>query len=166
MISRRSFIQKAALSSALIGSLPIIDSFALPHQPDAGLFTLSTRLVQTWGEKLISLQVTDSSSDKYGGIVCPTYNIVHGRIGDTIYPFFHLAHTKKESKYIDASVLLYRWIEKHVSQDDGSWLNEPVKGAWKGTTVFSIIALAETLKHHGSIMDASFKKELTDRLVK
>lgn len=166
MISRRSFIRKAALGGALIGSMPAINSLALPYKPESGLYTLCARLVQTWGEKLISLQVTDSSSDKYGGIVCPTYNIVHGRIGDTIYPFFHLAHTNKESKYMDASVLLYRWMEKHVSQDDGSWLNEPIKGSWKGTTVFSIIALAETLKHHGGIMDPSFKNELTDRLAK
>jgi hypothetical protein len=87
-------------------------------------------------------------------------------MGDCIYPFLHLASTSGDSAYLDAAVLLYRWMERTVSQDDGSWLNEPKKGAWKGTTVFSAIALAEAVKHHGHLLDHSFKQEITARLQK
>lgn len=155
------------MGSAALISLPVLENFAFTsYESTPDLYELSTRLLQTWAQTLIQLQVTDQSKEEYGGIICPTYKIVHGRIADTIYPFFHLAHKTDDSKYTDASIRLYRWMEKHVSQEDGSWLNEPVKDSWKGTTIFSIIALAETIKNHGAIMDSSFKEEVTNRLNK
>ncbi len=167
MLSRRNFIKSVSIGSAGLISLPLTDNFAFTASATKSeLHTLSAQLLHTWAEKLISLQVTDQSKEEYGGILCPANKIVHGRIGDTIYPFLHLAHSTNDSKYIDASILLYRWMEKHVSQEDGSWLNEPVKGSWKGTTVFSIIALAESINYHGAIIDPAFKTELTNRLHK
>jgi len=123
--------------------------------------------MQQWAKGLLDLQVTDKSRTlDYGGIWCPADKAVHGRVGDSIYPFFYLADKTKDSKYIDASVLLFRWMESRVSQPDGSWLNEPVKGSWKGTTVFAAIALAEAVKNHGTLMDPQFKTEVTNRLKK
>lgn len=113
------------------------------------------------------MQITDQQRvDDYGGIWCPADKAVHGRVGDAIYPFFYLADKTKDNRYTEAALLLYRWIERRVSQPDGSWLNEPVKGSWKGTTVFMAIALAEALKHHGALMPAAFKNELSVRLKK
>lgn len=167
MSTRRDFLKKTSLGGAALLGLPAISGFSFPAAPaPSALFTLSNSLIQRWGEKLLSLQITDSTNPDYGGILCPTYKIVHGRVGDTIYPFFYLAHKTGDHRYTDASVLLFRWLEQHVSQDDGSWLNEPQKGSWKGTTIFSIIALTEALKHHGTLMDAAFKTALTDRLRK
>jgi hypothetical protein len=166
LLTRRNFIRNASLGGAALMALGAGESPwpGLAASPSA-LYTLSNDLVQRWGEKLLQLQVTDKANTQYyGGILCPTYKIVHGRSGDTIYPFFFLADKYKDNRYIDAAVLLFQWMETHVSQDDGSWLNEPVRGSWKGTTVFSSIALAETMLHYGNIMDASFKQRIEDRL--
>jgi hypothetical protein len=168
-LSRRDFIKTTAIGTAgLISAATFTDSFALVPSPvQADLYTLSEQLLRQWAKGLLGLQVMDKTDvNNYGGIYCPANKTVHGRVGDAIYPFYYLAEKTKDSRYIDSATLLYRWMDKRVSQPDGSWLNEPVKGSWKGTTVFSSIALAETLKNHGSIMDNQFKTELTDRLKK
>jgi hypothetical protein len=165
VIPRRSFIKKAAIGSVALLGLQHTRGFTSTYDTSA-LFALSNKLVERWGQSLLKCQITDKSSSDYGGMLCPSYKIVHGRVGDTIYPFFYLAKKTRDSKYIDAAMLLYRWMEQHVSQPDGSWLNEPMKDSWKGTTVFSIIALCEAIKFHGDLMPPSFKKELQERLKK
>jgi len=169
MISRRSFIKTSAIAgTGLVGGLYSTNvlGFEIP-KPNTDLYQLSASLMQDWAAALLRLQITDKTrTDDYGGIWCPADKAVHGRVGDTIYPFFYLADQTKDSKYIDASVLLYRWMENRVSQPDGSWLNEPVKGSWKGTTVFAAIAMAEALKNYGQLMDTAFKNEMTARLKK
>jgi hypothetical protein len=138
-----------------------------PASPAADLQMLSTALTADWAKKLLALQVLDQDrTDDYGGIICPSRKIVHGRVGDTIYPFLHMAHRTNDSRYVDASVLLYRWMERRVSQPDGSWLNEPAKDSWKGTTVFSAIALCEAIHYHGELMDPTFRRGIRDRLSK
>ena len=146
---------------------PGIPASISPFPPDPSeLYTLSQSLTEVWAKKLLDLQVLDTSRpQEYGGILCPTEHIVHGRIGDTIYPFLHMARRTGDSRYVDASVLLFRWIENNVSQPDGSWLNEP-KDSWKGTTVFSVIALCEALRYHGELMDPAFKDAVRVRLLK
>jgi hypothetical protein len=169
MSSRRDFIKTTALGTAgILSSAPFADSFALDIiQPPADLYTLSEGLLKQWGKALIDLQITNKADTlNYGGIYCPANKTVHGRIGDAIYPFFYLADKTKDSRYIDSAMLLYRWMDSGVSQPDGSWLNEPVKNSWKGTTVFSSIALAETLKNYGHLLDSKFKNELSQRLIK
>ena len=168
-LSRRDFIKTTAIGTAgLISATTSADSFALNPSPvQADLYTLSEQLLRQWAKGLLDLQVRDKTDiNNYGGIYCPANKTVHGRVGDAIYPLYYLAEKTKDSRYIDSAALLYRWMDKRVSQPDGSWLNEPVKGSWKGTTVFSSIALAETLKNHVSIMDNQFKDELTNRLKK
>lgn len=167
--SRRRFIKTSAAGSiGLLGTLQGMDQWWLPGTQGPGsLYQLSNQLVTVWGQSLLNLQVLDTSrKDDYGGIFCPTNKIVHGRVGDTIYPFLHLAKQTKDQRYVDGAVLLFRWMERRVSQEDGSWLNEPVKGAWKGTTIFSIIALCDALHYHGDLLDESFKQEVKVRLKK
>ncbi|HEY9049400.1 MAG TPA: hypothetical protein VIN08_26055 [Ohtaekwangia sp.] len=168
MISRRNFIKSSSLGSLALMGLTMPDAFLLSAPAaKSQLYLRSNELLQTWGSKLRQLQVTDATrTTEYGGILCPTYNIVHGRVGDTILPFFHLAHKNNDSSYIDAAMLLYRWMEKTVSQEDGSWLNEPVKNSWKGTTIFTIIALTEALRNYSALMEPAFRNELTNRLKK
>jgi len=168
LASRRSFIKTSAIAgTGLLGGLYVTDALGFQQQSHADLYQLSSSLLKQWAAGLINLQITDSGRvNDYGGIWCPADKAVHGRVGDTIYPFFYLAAKTNNSKYIDASVLLYRWMENRVSQPDGSWLNEPVKGSWKGTTVFAAIALAEAVKNHGALMDTQFKNDVTARLKK
>ena len=154
----------------VIRPIPIAPGGAAAPPISAGdttdLYTLSHSLTETWARTLLDLQVLDPSRpQEYGGILCPTEHIVHGRVGDTIYPFLHMAHRTGDSRYTDAAVLLFRWMESNVSQPDGSWLNEP-KDSWKGTTVFSVIALCEALRYHGELMDPAFKNAIRARLLK
>lgn len=165
MLSRRNFIRiSAAGGIATTGLLPVNTLMGFDG-PSSSLPVVSAGLLREWCETLLRLQVTDKTNSKhYGGIYCPADKAVHGRSGDTIYPFLHLAHKQKDNRYLDAAILLYRWMETHVSQPDGSWLNEPVAGSWKGTTVFAATSLAETLRYHGNILDSSFRNEIEERL--
>jgi hypothetical protein len=166
--SRRGFIKTTAAGG--VGLFTTLKGFSEYDFGSAAanneLYTLSKQLVLEWGRNLFYLQPKDKQDSNYGGIVCPTYKKVHGRVGDAMYPFLHIAHIDNDSRYVDSAILLYRWIEKNVSQEDGSWLNEPVKGSWKGTTIFTIIALCDALQYHGALLDNTFKKEMMDRLKK
>ena len=151
-ITRRRFIGMAAGGIGFAaGGISLAAGGAgfirpLPPSPPEEFAALCGELTATWAKTLLGLQVVDAGRpEEYGGILCPTRRIVHGRVGDTIYPFMHMAHRTGDHRYIDASVLLFRWMETRVSQPDGSWLNE-VKDSWKGTTVFTVIALCEALR--------------------
>jgi hypothetical protein len=165
-INRRHFIKTSAIAGVACATGLKLSAFAATEAP-LPLYSTSWMLVQTWAEALLKMQITDKRRvDDFGGIWCPADKAVHGRVGDAIYPFFYMAAQTKDSRYTDAAMLLYRWIERRVSQPDGSWLNEPVKGSWKGTTVFMAIALGEALKHHSELMGPAFKAELMARLKK
>jgi len=152
-------------SAALAGGAYSNVFASLPSNCELSL--LSNELLQTWINALLPLQITDQSRPEgYGGIWCPACKRVHGRVADAIYPLLYMADKKQGSKYLDSAVLLYRWMEKHVSQPDGSWLNDVEKNSWKGITVFTSIALAETLINHGSALDENFKNEVRARLKK
>ncbi len=164
-LSRRTFIKTSAIG---LSAIPFAGSLAFDLADDQDdLYSLSEQLTRQWAKALIALQVTDKADvNNYGGIFCPADKIVHGRCADAIYPFFRLAEQTKDSRYIDSAMLLYHWMENRVSQPDGSWLNEPVKGAWKGITVFTTIGLAEMLKNHGELAGTKFKNEVIERLRK
>lgn len=166
-VSRRTFILNTTAGSIGLAMGNINRLVAADRWQPAGdnLYALSNSLTATWAATLLGLQEKDKQSPDYGGIRCPSFHIVHGRIGDIIYPFMHMARRTGDSRYIDASVLLFRWIEANVSQPDGSWLNEKTD-KWKGTTVFTVIALCEALRYHGDLMDGAFKHALHDRLLK
>jgi hypothetical protein len=164
LVSRRQFILTAAAGGIGVAR-GNINRLATAAAAGQDLYLLSHSLTATWATTLLGLQVKDAQSADYGGIRCPNYHNIHGRIGDTIYPFMHMARRTGDSRYLDAAVLLFRWMEANVSQPDGSWLNEK-NDKWKGTTVFTVIALCEALRYHGDLMDASFKNALHDRLVK
>jgi hypothetical protein len=164
--SRRDFIKTSAMGAAAAAGHWHTGNFFSGNPAPNELLTLAQTLSATWAKTLLQLQVTDSNSANYGTMIYPPENKVHGRMGDTFYPFLHFARNTKDNRYLDAAILLYRWMEKTVSQEDGSWLNEPVKNSWKGTTVFTSIALAEALKLHGDLLDNSFRQQIMDRLKK
>ncbi|MFB6454688.1 hypothetical protein ACE38W_05395 [Chitinophaga sp. Hz27] len=168
MLSRRRFIKNTAIgTTGVIGSLYASPGIAFPKpSADDPLGDISRSLLLLWGKNLLSMQVKDSNSPHYGTIISPAENQVHGRSADAIFPFMHLAAHTGNHAYVDASVLLYNWMERTVSQPDGSWLNEPKKDSWKGTTVFTTIALAETMLHYDHLLDNAFRQSIRDRLHK
>jgi hypothetical protein len=54
-----------------------------------------------------------------------------------------------------------------VDCDNGAWQNDPgKKHGWEGITVFGAIALAESLHHHGKLLDTATRVAWLDRLRK
>jgi hypothetical protein len=74
-----------------------------------------------------------------------------------------MAEATGEKKYLDAGIAVFEWSQ-NVSQPDGSWTNDVNPNSWNGTTVFGAIALAETLKYHGDLLEADRRQNWTDRL--
>ncbi|WP_345953353.1 hypothetical protein [Mucilaginibacter sp. PAMB04168] len=167
-MNRRSFVKSATVGTAgLVIATHAADAASLFTAPYSELYTLSRSLLTTWVNALLKLQIKDKrNAADYGGILSPANGKVHGRVADTIYPLLYLANETQESRYVDAASLLYEWMERNVTQPDGSWLNEPVKGSWKGTTVFTIIALCEAISKHSNTLDSVWKARMLDRLKK
>ena len=167
--SRRNFLKISAFAGAAVYSGFNLAgcNHKLAENQTNNLYILSNNLLQEWGERLLELQVkTGNSSPELGGIMCPACNRVHGRMGDAIYPFLFLADKNKSSHYLDGAVMMFDWMERNVTQPDGSWLNEATNGTWKGITVFGAVALAEALKNHGKILDRKIHDKMMERLRK
>jgi hypothetical protein len=173
--SRRDFIKKTGMVLAMPGLAEIYHpGFFYNGSEESGLlkagredYHLYFRLLTRWCDALINLQVTDRTfPGLYGGILCPACSRVHGRIGDAVYPFMRMASLTGKRKYIDAAVRVMEWSENNVSFPDGSWVNDVNVNLWKGITVFSSIALAETLKFHGHLLGSHIRQKWTERLRK
>lgn len=120
-------------------------------------------LLQTWCNGLLFLQVNGGPDD--GGIFSPSHRFVNGRCGDAVYPFLTLYHLTGNNRYRKAAIKVFNWSEAHVSQPDGSWVNETDgKNNWKGITCFSVIALGEALRHHGYALTTAESQRWRDRL--
>src|SRR3954468_19743499 len=125
-VSRRKFIITAATGGVgvVLGNR-LAAAATSPFLAGDDLYALSNSLSATWATALLGLQITDKAQGAdYGGLRCPGTQRIYGRIGDAIYPFMQMARRTGDHRYIDAATLLFRWIETHVSQSDGSWLNE------------------------------------------
>ncbi|TWU51729.1 hypothetical protein [Rubripirellula reticaptiva] len=128
---------------------------------------LTKSLLVDWCDGMIRHQI-DAPDDptRHGALACPACTHIHGRCSDALYPFLHLAHVTDDKKYLDAAINVYGWAENNVSQPDGSWANDINPKAWRGTSIFGAIALAEALHYHGEALDerrrASWMKRLDD----
>ena len=61
-------------------------------------------LLKSWCDRLIELQLTDTNEKiMTGGILCPSCAMIHGRIGDAVYPFVLLYDQTKYEKYLNAA---------------------------------------------------------------
>ncbi|MBC8154371.1 MAG: hypothetical protein H7Z72_15815 [Bacteroidetes bacterium] len=137
-------------------------------QPESGLNQVKSAYqaqLQTWCDGLIAIQV--KGGDDAGGIFCNAHQFSHGRCGDALYPFLTLFKLTGQEKYRTAARNVFNWSEAHVSQPDGSWLNEAAgRNNWKGITCFSTIALGEALRHHGDVLSDAENKQWRARLRK
>jgi hypothetical protein len=77
-----------------------------------------------------------------------------------------MARATGDAKYVRAGVAVHEWSERQVSRADGSWVNDVTLSSWQGITVFHAIALAEALHHHGLLLDATTRKQWTERLAR
>ena len=134
-------------------------------QPQTGEEKLYSGLLTTWCDGLLARQVTEFRDPAfYGGLLCPSCALIHGRCGDSVYPLLKMAHSTGEAKYVRGAMLVHEWSQAQVSRPDGSWVNDVTLSTWQGITVFHAIALAEALKDHGEVLDATTRARWKDRL--
>ncbi|MEN2283399.1 hypothetical protein AAGF08_14735 [Algoriphagus sp. SE2] len=154
-MNRRKFIHATALTGMGL-SMPYAELFAnsesIPFQSEEYKM-LVFNLLKDWCDGMIEVQIMDPSDPKLHGLLdCPACDTIHGRASDAVYPFFYLAKATGDKKYLNAGITVFEWSQ-NVSQPDGSWTNDINPNSWNGTTVFGAIALAETLKYHGDLLD-------------
>ena len=136
-----------------------------PHRAKTSEEQQYADLLATWCDGLLARQITAMKDPAlYGGLLCPSCVLIHGRCGDAVYPLLRMAHATGEAKYLRAAMLVHEWSQAMVSRTDGSWVNDVTLSTWQGITVFHAISLAESLKHHGEVLDGPTRAKWRDRL--
>ncbi|WP_442508673.1 hypothetical protein SH528x_000197 [Novipirellula sp. SH528] len=168
-MDRRNFI--GTLSSASVGfavstQLLLSSRTSLAGEAKGSQFDAMTKsLLTDWCDGMIRRQINDPGNPRlHGALACPACSHIHGRCSDALYPFLHMAHVTGDKKYLNAAIDVYDWAEHNVSQPDGSWTNDIDPKAWRGTTIFGAIALAEALHYHGEVLDKERRAAWTRRL--
>ena len=169
-ITRRDALRLSAagvLGARLAFPSPVAGEVGASSQAVAAGARPYAELLRTWCDGLIAHQETGiADGGVRGGLVCPACGIIHGRCGDAVYPLLRVARTTGDAKYVRAAMAVHEWSERQVSRADGSWVNDVTLSSWQGITVFHSIALAEALHHHGELLDATTRKQWTERLAR
>lgn len=97
-----------------------------------------------------------------GGILCRPCAMIHGRIGDAVYPLVYMAKITENINYLHSAYLAFDWSENMLC-DDGAMYNDATK-TWQGTTVFFAISLAEALHTGADIVAPEEKAKWEERL--
>ncbi|QDV44058.1 hypothetical protein Enr13x_39190 [Stieleria neptunia] len=176
-MDRRNFLRSTTtsltgFSLAANGMLVPIVTDAAEHQAagdaqhaNERFAQLTKSLLVDWCDGMIRRQIIEPENPKrHGALECPACTHIHGRCSDALYPFLHLAHATGDPKYLSAAIAVYDWAENNVSQPDGSWTNDINPKAWRGTSIFGAIALAEALHYHGDVLDKERREAWTARL--
>ena len=145
---KRTFLF-AALACAAVGGLEASET------RDA-----AERLLAQWCDGLVSHQLSfpdDRGLD--GAMVCSACAYLHGRIGDTVYPFVVQWDRTGNAKYLAAARKAIGWCEANTLCSDGSYMND-LKTPWNYITVFSQIAIGKTLREFGSKLPEDFRDRL------
>ncbi|WP_282135232.1 hypothetical protein [Seonamhaeicola maritimus] len=167
-MKRRNFIQLSTITGvglSLSGSSFLYSCGIGKNEFHSSEYrTLVFNLLKDWCDGMIKTQIIKPSDPKVHGLFdCPACEHLHARVMDAVYPFFYMARATGDKKYLEAGIAAFQW-GKNVTRDDGAWTNELDPKSWDGTTVFAAIALAETLKYHGSLLDESTRKRWYKRL--
>lgn len=167
-VKRRDFIRLTTLAGVglTLTSTKAISS-CTPNKSNAHSLeykALIFELLKEWCDGMIKTQiVAPSDTAVHGMFNCPACNHIHARVMDAVYPFFYMAKTTGEKKYLEAGIAAFGW-GKNVTREDGAWTNELSPKSWDGTTVFGAVALAETLHFHGDLLDKQRRDKWYKRL--
>ncbi len=160
---RRTLLKVAALGCArAVWPLPLSLAESPSATPAPGV--LLTDLLKDWCEGLLRQQIVEPSNPaRHGALRCPACGFLHGRAGDSVYPFLYMARKTGEPRFLEAAIAAVEWT-RNVDAPDGAWTNELDPKSWKGITVFGAIALGEALHRHGDLLDAKIRERWTTRL--
>ena len=165
-LARRAVLGLPAIAALGAGLAPALAKARSAAAPSADSVAASySSLLHTWCDGLLARQVQGlKGRGQNGGLLCPACGLIHGRSADAVYPLMRAARSTGEARYIRAAIDVQDWSERHVSRRDGSWVNDAVLSDWKGITVFRAVTLAETLHHHGDLLDSPTRTAWTARL--
>lgn len=160
--SRRRFLRGLSAGALMIPASPLWGEPGA--QPKADFEQEAGNLLRDWCDGLLRQQIiAPEEGTRHGAFRCPACDRLHGRCGDAILPFLTMAARSGDLRYREAALRLWAWM-KNVDAPDGSWTNEPDPASWKGTTVFTSVALAEALDWHGALLDESIRSAMRARL--
>lgn len=110
-------------------------------------------LIKNWCDTLLETQL-DMPKEPWldGAVLCPGCAIIHGRCADMILPLVLLYHETGNERYLTAAKKLVDWSEYNLVSKRGEYRNDPLN-RWKGTNIFSCLAIGETLERFGDILD-------------
>ncbi len=167
--NRREFLKTAGMGSILLAAAPALSGQTRPHTFYSNdlLLNHSYELLKKWCDTLIIYQVTDKNQKGiYGGLMCPSCARIHGRCADAVYPLLYLSKSTGDKRYLKSAMLLFDWMEENVSLHNGAWMNDVNVSSWTGITVFTSISIAESLYHHGDLLDKETYERWSRRLRK
>ncbi len=161
-LSRRHFLGQLT-AGAVISSVGRLRG-ETGDDPSVGFHVEAASLLRDWCEGLLRRQIIDPENPAlHGALQCPACSRIHGRCGDAILPLLSMAARNGDMRYRDAALAAWGWM-KNVDSPDGAWTNETDPKSWKGTTVFSAIALAESLEWHAPLLDEAIRAAMRQRL--
>lgn len=172
-MTRRELLQLSTASAAMLGAEAAFPRLAsageLLHnrsnQAKSSEELLYADLLAVWCDGMLAQQITSMKPRAfYGGLLCQSCALIHGRCGEAVYPLLRMAHLTDDAKYLHAALMVNEWSQAMVSRPDGSWVNDVTLSTWTGITVFHTIAFAEALKHHGEVLDPATRSKWKDRL--
>lgn len=124
-------------------------------------------LFARWCEGLYVLQIRDGGRpEAHGALMCPACGFLHGRAGDSVYPFVRMHVRTGERRWLDAAREVVDWTERNYVREGGCYVND-LQSGWLYTSVFSQIALGRTLLRYGDALPqdtASRWRRIFDRL--
>ncbi|WP_460542309.1 hypothetical protein [Echinicola sediminis] len=167
-MNRRDFLHSSSLAG--LGCMMPFDNVLFnkngAKEQSIQYKALAYGLLKDWCDGMIrQLIIKPSDPEIHGMMQCPACDVVHARFSDAVYPFFYMAKATGKEKYLEAGIAVMEW-SKNVTLPDGSWTNDLNPNSWNGTTVFGAIALAETLKYHGDLLDTNRYGAWKERLGK
>lgn len=110
-------------------------------------------IMKDWCDTLLETQLDMQGQPLLdGAVLCPACALVHGRCADMVLPLVLLYKETGESRYIEAAKKLIDWTEYNLLTENNDYRND-LANRWKGTNIFSCLAIGETLHRFGDILD-------------
>ena len=125
---------------------------------------LARQMLEEMCDAMIGLQVRATGYEHLdGSLLCPACLHLHGRASDAMEPLLQQARISGRQEYADAAQALFCWLERTMSQPDGSWKND-IDSDWKGISVFTCIMLENCLSCYGDLLRPDMRDSIDTRL--